>query len=130
MDDDRLVRAAFVRGLSRHYDLVEASSAEEALEVLALSSAPDGDEGRPFDVIVADLTLPGMDGMVFFEEVRTRFPSLATRVLFVTGGSTSTRAEQFLKKTRNEVLLKPVMHDRLRSAIERVAAKADAPKKI
>jgi two-component system response regulator GlrR len=122
MDDDRLVRAAFVRGLSRHYDLVEAGSAEEALEILKNGEAA----GLKFDVIVADLTLPGMDGMSFFDELREHHPSLSKRVLFVTGGSTSSRAEQFLRKTQNEVLYKPVMHERLRQAIESVAAAADA----
>lgn len=114
MDDDRLVRAAFVRGLSRHYDLVEASSGEEALEVL-------GAAAEPFDVIVADLTLPGMDGVRFFELLSQQFPHLVDRVLFVTGGSTNQRAEYFVRKTRNEVLFKPVLSDRLRQAIESVS---------
>ncbi len=122
MDDDRLVRAAFVRGLSRHYELVEASSAEEALTLLATAAA----NGARFDVIVADLTLPGMDGMAFFDELTRLYPELEPRVLFVTGGSTSSRAEQFLRRTKNEVLLKPVMHERLRQAIERVAIAAEA----
>lgn len=122
MDDDRLVRAAFVRGLSRHYELVEAGSAEEALTLLATAAA----NGARFDVIVADLTLPGMDGMAFFDELTRLYPELEPRVLFVTGGSTSSRAEQFLRRTKNEVLLKPVMHERLRQAIERVAIAAEA----
>ena len=119
MDDDRLVRAAFVRGLSRHYELVEASSGEEALETIAA-------QGKPFDVIVADLTLPGMDGVRFYEVLSQRFPELVDRVLFVTGGSTSQRAEHFVQKTRNEVLFKPVLSERLRQAIEKVST-TEAP---
>ena len=122
MDDDRLVRAAFVRGLNRYYELVEASSGEEALELLLAS----GTAGQTFDAIVADLTLPGMDGVTFFEEVSVRFPELASRVLFVTGGSTSARAELFLRETHNEVLLKPVLHERLRLAIEKVVERCSA----
>ncbi len=122
MDDDRLVRAAFVRGLSRHYELVEASSGEEALDVLVATTK----SGQTFDAIVADLTLPGMDGVTFFDEVAVRFPHFVERILFVTGGSTSPRAELFLQKTQNEVLLKPILHERLRLAIERVIDRVPA----
>lgn len=66
VDDDANLLDGLCRALRREpYDIVTASSAEEALEILS---------DRPVDVVVSDEVMPGMSGTVFLHEVRTRYP--------------------------------------------------------
>lgn len=50
----------------RHeWDMTFVTSGEEALKVLA---------SAPYDVIVSDMRMPGMDGSQLLDEVRRRYP--------------------------------------------------------
>jgi signal transduction histidine kinase len=82
VDDEPLVLRAFKRALSRHADVQCACGALEALAVLA--------EDRRFDVILCDVTMPVMDGLALHAEVAQRWPLVAERFLFITGGSIET----------------------------------------
>jgi signal transduction histidine kinase len=60
VEDDDAVRAALRRGLAARGYVVElAADAEEALAVLA--------RGEPLDVLVSDITLPGLNGLKLIE---------------------------------------------------------------
>ena len=70
VEDDDNVRSALRRGLAaRGYVVNLAADAEEALSILAL--------GEPLDVIVSDITLPGLNGLKLVERALHLRPSLA-----------------------------------------------------
>jgi len=77
VEDDAGVRRFVVQALgSLGY---QVSAAEDAAPALALSRA----RGRPFDLVVTDVVMPGRSGRELFEILRRE--GLAMRVLFVSG---------------------------------------------
>ena len=64
VDDDSRVLAAYWRNLWKISSVKMAKSAKEGLERL--------DEQGPFAVIVADYSMPGMDGIEFLSKVAER----------------------------------------------------------
>lgn len=77
--------------------------------------------GEAFDVIVCDLMMPGMSGLDLHTELRRRAPELAERIIFLTGGAVSRRAQQFLETFGFE---KPCNLQELRAAIRRQIARS------
>jgi two-component system cell cycle sensor histidine kinase/response regulator CckA len=75
--------------------------------------AGDGEEGlgrleaRRFDLVVCDLKMPRLDGKAFYRRLLVSHPSLATRVVFVTGDVAGTDAERFLEESGCRWLAKP-----------------------
>ncbi len=81
VDDDPQVRhvtASFLNGFG--YDEAEVPSGEAALERL---------DAERFDLVVADLAMPGMSGLDLAEAVRARWPALP--FLLVTGHAEAAR---------------------------------------
>jgi two-component system cell cycle sensor histidine kinase/response regulator CckA len=77
IEDETPVRAFGVRALRlRGYEVLEAASGEEALEILA-------DPALRVDVIVSDVVMPGMDGPSCVREARKLRPDV--KVVFVSG---------------------------------------------
>jgi HD-like signal output (HDOD) protein/ActR/RegA family two-component response regulator len=75
VDDEPLVLRALGRmthAMHEECDAAFASSGEEAMNLLA---------GRPFDVIVSDMRMPGMDGAAVLAQVERRYPSTARVIL-------------------------------------------------
>lgn len=109
VDDEPLLTTALGRALKDHA-VRTANDAREALMVLA--------EGARFDVIVCDLQMPEMNGMDLYREISARWPEMAERFLFLTGGATTAKAGEFLAGlARNRKLMKPVNGWKLERAI-------------
>ena len=98
VDDDPMV----VRGIARNIsmmgpkmDIIVRISAVEALKTL---------EKELVDVIITDLYMPGMDGVAFLEEVRSRYPTILRFIL-----SGEAKPEVVLRATRaaHQYLSKP-----------------------
>jgi CheY-like chemotaxis protein len=117
IDDERSILTAFARLLSQ-FDLSCAISGQLALELL--------DQGLLPDVIVCDLMMPGMTGMALFHEVKRRWPPLAERFVFVTGGLSSDLVQEFVSSLANPVLEKPVARRTLLDTIATTLARAAA----
>jgi CheY-like chemotaxis protein len=88
-------------------------------------TAPDGQAAlarlgeRTFDLVVCDLRMPRLDGPSFYRAITERFPSIARRVIFVTGDVAGTEAERFLEESGCRWLTKPFrLGDLLRLARE------------
>ncbi len=79
VDDDPVVRDAMRRWLASRYDLVFAHDGEEGVE-LALTLSPD--------LILADVGLPGMNGIAMVHQIRERSRTASPPVLFLTGHDT------------------------------------------
>jgi len=76
-EDDGAVRRLTVDCLVRRgYDVQEAASGEEALQVVAA-------DPRPFDLVVSDVVLPDQRGPELYGRLRLASPGL--KVLFISG---------------------------------------------
>ena len=74
--------------------------------------------GADVDAIVCDMSMPQLDGAMFFTSVERVRPNLARRFVFVTGNFNDPRYGPFLKKTGVPVLYKPVSADKLLETLD------------
>ena len=102
VDDEANVRSALVRSLTLlGYRASEASSGDQALEIL---------QGSPYEAMVLDLRMPGMDGIEVMQRARQLWPDLA--VIILTGHATLETAISAVKSHAADYLLKPAsVHD-------------------
>ncbi|WDZ96113.1 sigma 54-interacting transcriptional regulator [Herbaspirillum sp. WKF16] len=75
-DDPDLLRLLTLRLNASGYRVLAASSAEAALDQLALSLPA---------LVITDVRLPGMDGLALFGEIRNRYPTLPVILLTAHG---------------------------------------------
>jgi YesN/AraC family two-component response regulator len=68
-----------LRSFRQRWNIAFATSGSEALELMSQ---------RPFDVIVSDMRMPGMDGRQLLEEVEKRHPQTVRVVLSGSVGAT------------------------------------------
>ncbi len=73
VDDEPANLFTFQRALRRQYDVIMASSGEDALSIL---------KTQEVDVLVADYAMPEMDGRELLEQARKLYPALPC--IFVT----------------------------------------------
>ncbi|MFQ5893845.1 MAG: response regulator, partial [Nitrospinota bacterium] len=72
--------------------------------------------------IILDIRLPDMYGEAFLAELARRRPSLAQRVVIITGDVLSDETQDFLERTRAPYLTKPFTLKDLLAALARVMA--------
>jgi CheY-like chemotaxis protein len=114
--DDQLMVLKASASMLRELDVVTAGSGVEALQRLA--------EGGHFDVIVSDVTMPGITGPELFAKIRNLYPQLAERMLLVSGDTYGAKlacravARREHISTMPKILDKPVPRDELVRAIE------------
>ena len=88
-----------------------------------VTAAADGLDGvdlgmrRPFDAVVSDLTMPGLDGLATLDRFRDNRPSVAFIVM--TGYATPETAAASLARGAAAHLAKPFEIDQLCQALER-----------
>jgi CheY-like chemotaxis protein len=99
VDDERPVRDALRRMLSRSFDVDIAAGGEEALTKIAHST---------FDVVLCDLMMASGGGEALFDKLQASSPDLASRLIFVTGGATDEPSKAFLARQTQPILYKPV----------------------
>jgi len=111
IDDEVTLIRAYRRLLGRQHDVVAAYGGEEALAVLSC------DQG--FDLILCDLMMPGTDGVGVYEGLQGTYPELLERVVFCSGGPTSARAQDFLRRPGIVCLDKPISSEALMDFVAR-----------
>ncbi|MGZ3451501.1 MAG: response regulator, partial [Polyangiales bacterium] len=115
VDDEPSILRAVSRTLGRSHDVETATDGDEALEMIRR-------DATRFDAVMTDVQMPRMNGVDLYRAVEREFPSVAERVLFMTGGVFAAEVEQFLRGVKHRVLRKPFDPDLLRRTIdERVA---------
>jgi two-component system cell cycle sensor histidine kinase/response regulator CckA len=78
VEDEDAVRSFSVRALqNKGYDVMEASSGDNALEMLAEKG------NTKFDLMISDVMMPGIDGIELGKRVREIYPNLT--IIFMSG---------------------------------------------
>jgi PAS domain S-box-containing protein len=99
VDDDKLFRNSLRRILEKYYDVSVAPNGERAAELLA---------ERRYDAVLCDLIMPRVTGMDLYETIVKRSPEQGARFVFLTGGTNSPEARDFLLNVKNPRAYKPV----------------------
>lgn len=110
VDDDPNVLAGLRRllyGLRHEWQAAFAASGREALELL---------NREPFDILITDMRMPGMDGAQLLEKVKKRHPEVVRIIL-----SGQSDKEMVLKSVRSahQYLTKPCDADILKATLKR-----------
>ncbi|MGI8498174.1 MAG: ATP-binding protein [Gemmatimonadaceae bacterium] len=119
VDDESALRtgvAAFAR--LRRFTAVTVEDGEAALAAL---------HKTPFDAVVSDLRMPGMDGIALFGILTRDHPELAARTVFVTGDVLSPSSRDFIRGTSQPVLTKPFDFEQLEEALVILLRRRPAP---
>lgn len=112
VEDEIPVRAFASRALQlRGYSVVEAGSAEEALEILA-------DGKFSIDVFVTDVVMPGLDGPGWVQKALADHPDIP--VVFVSGYAEETFGDAQSQIARSVFLPKPFSLDELVETVHRL----------
>jgi EAL domain-containing protein (putative c-di-GMP-specific phosphodiesterase class I)/CheY-like chemotaxis protein len=111
VDDEASLARALAKILSlAGYDVATASNGRAAIGLL---------ESAPFDVIVSDIRMPGMDGLSLLRAIRGR--DLDVPVVFLTGSPTLETALEAMENGAFRYLTKPVDAEELRKVVHRAA---------
>jgi PAS domain S-box-containing protein len=110
VDDEPSVTGVVARALDAH----EVTTCDSGARALALCVA-----GEP-DVILCDVTMPDFDGIDLWEALRRDGRGLERRVVFMTGGTFTQRARDFLARVPNRCLEKPFAISQLEAVIDDV----------
>ena len=109
VDDDALVARAYERTLrSAGYSVRICHDASEAVALC---------QHHPFEVVVSDVNMPGMNGLELLRAIRAQ--ELAVPVILMTGSPEVGTASQGIELGALRYLIKPVNPDQLEDAVAR-----------
>jgi PAS domain S-box-containing protein len=74
-------------------------------------------EQNHFDLVLSDFRMPQMDGQQFYREVVKQQPSLAPRIIFLTGDLVSEDTQSFMHSIGNRYLAKPFQLAKVEQAV-------------
>ncbi len=93
------------------YAVKGANHGEAALELV---------RNEPFDLMMVDFRMPGLDGFQVFAQARAMRPDMA--FMLVTAHGTADVTKKALEMGFKSVLLKPFTSEELRAAVEKTLA--------
>jgi len=109
VDDDEIVLTSLSEFLRLEgYGVETARSFQEASAHLAAGT---------FQVVIADVSMPEVDGFEVLKVVRNRYPD--TAVIMITGYGTIESAVEAIKRGAFDYLTKPIIDDEIKLVIER-----------
>jgi CheY-like chemotaxis protein len=88
-----------LRRILSNCEVKVVESARDALAILR--------SGRHYDAILCDIMMAGMTGMDLYRVVAVESPAYLPRIVYVTGGSFTPWAREFLARIPNPWLEKP-----------------------
>ena len=108
VDDDDVIRDTLDELLSSEYRCETAETAEKALDKLAAAS---------FDVVLTDISMPGLNGLELLQRVLELYPE--TPVIIISGISDQEHAEELIELGAFEYLLKPFRLEVVEQSVKR-----------
>lgn len=106
VDDEEVVRRSYARALAgEHCTVASVWNGEEALQVMGQ---------QPFDVVLLDQRMPGMDGMSVLKAIKKQWPE--SEVIMITGYPAIEAAKEAVRLGAYDYLAKPVGPDEVISA--------------
>ena len=110
-EDDDSLRGFLARALERAgFEVTACADGEEAVQHL----------DTPWDLLLTDIVMPGMDGIEIARQAAARDPSL--RIMFITGFAAVALSAQDRAPAGAKVLSKPVHLRDLVSEVEKMMA--------
>jgi DNA-binding NtrC family response regulator len=108
VDDDDVIRETLCELLSVDYSCQTAATAEEALARL---------EAQRFDVVLTDISMPGLNGMELLQRMVERYPG--TPVIIISGHSDQDHAQGLMSRGAFDYLLKPFRLEVVEASVKR-----------
>ena len=119
VDDDEPTRARLAAALKREYRVLGAASGEAALAMLMREEA---------EIVLVDVTLPGISGLEVLQIVRENYP--LTETIMVSAGSDVETAVQAVKLGAYHYLAKDTGDDALLSLVGKAAEHRDLNRQV
>lgn len=94
---------------------LEAEEGQEALELL---------EKNHIDLVITDIKMPVMDGLELCRIINERFPKI--KVIILSGYDEFAYAKEAIKYGINEYILKPIVKNEVKAALEKVTQKIES----
>jgi len=110
-DEEEFVETLAERMRNRGMEVATSNSGGEALELV---------DEEPYDVVVLDLQMPGMDGIEVLERIKRRQPDI--QVVLLTGHATVEKGVEAMKHGALEFLEKPIDLSKLSEVIHKAKA--------
>jgi PAS domain S-box-containing protein len=120
--DDNRTNRRILEGLLTNWGMQPALASDGESALAALQAARD--RGHPFQLILADMHMPKMDGFSLIERVERDADSKTPAIMMLTSGGHRNDAARCEELGVSAYLLKPVRRAELREAIERVLGAA------
>jgi two-component system cell cycle response regulator CpdR len=110
-EDDDSLRGFLARALERAgYEVVACADGEEALTHL----------DKPWDLLLTDIVMPGVDGIEVARQAAARQPGL--RIMFITGFAAVALSAKDQAPAGSKVLAKPIHLREIVTEVERMMA--------
>src|SRR5512133_3135819 len=114
VDDEASNRDALALLLTQSgYRAIPAESGERAMQLLA---------EPPFDIVITDLFLPGINGIDILRQIKERTP--AANVILITGNASAETAVEAMKEGAFDYLTKPLNIQKLKVLITKALEKS------
>jgi CheY-like chemotaxis protein len=112
VDDELAICSTFERLLEDEHDVTTETSAKNAWIRI--------ERGERFDVMFCDVMMPGMSGMELHQRLQHEAPDQAARIVFMTGGTFTQGATEYLERVPNLRLDKPCSARDIRQLVARL----------
>jgi two-component system NtrC family sensor kinase len=112
IDDDLRIINLLSKYLNKEgYEMETAAEVKTALSII---------EGKDFDFVICDIKMPEMGGDDFYRVVKEKRPSLADRIIFLTGDTLGDETRTFIDSVTNPLIEKPFELSGLKEEIVKV----------
>ena len=108
VDDDDVIRETLRELLAADHSCHTADTAEEALAKL---------EAQRFDVVLTDISMPGLNGTELLQRVVENYPG--TPVIIISGHSDQDQAQRLIDRGAFDYLLKPFRLEVVEASVKR-----------
>ncbi|NOY25487.1 MAG: PAS domain S-box protein [Oligoflexia bacterium] len=115
VDDEPMIARLAKRILGAQHRIETLESAQEALDRIQ--------SGTRYDLVLCDLMMPSMTGMELYQRVLEYDPTMARRMVFMTGGAFTPQARSFLAEHGRPQVDKPFDPSALRALVAGILSK-------